>query len=395
MSTAWPSAAAVLLCAHAAAADEEPRLEPAVLPAINYSSDTGLGMGVIGALARVEPGFLPYRFRVEALIYVSVKEAPGGGLELVSHSDYVVVEVPGLAGNRLRLRGRLGFDRVINAGYYGLGNEAVPDAAKAAANPRYEQVELTQIRLEPSARIRLLDALELLVAARVGFTGVGVYPGSKLDEDRGELHGVEDHGELAATAGVVWDTRDHEAWPHWGVLADASLRAGVGLGDGFGYGGGTLAGRAFLPVLGDLTLAVRLVADALWGAPPFDELSRVGGLSAGDATGGGSSLRGVPGQRYHGLVKVLSGVELRLRSPQWSIGSQNFHVGAVAFVDAGRVWSGLPPSPELDGEGLGLTLGLGGGLRVQWGETFIVRVDFGYGPREQSTGLYIDVGQVF
>jgi hypothetical protein len=86
---------------------------------------------------------------------------------------------------------------------------------------------------------------------------------------------------------------------------------------------------------------------------------------------------------------------VRLRTPQWCIGSQRFHIGTVAFVDAGRVWAGLAPDPALDGSGLGLTVGIGGGLRLQWGETFVVRADLGYGPREQTTGLYIDVGQVF
>jgi hypothetical protein len=395
VSTAWISAAALLAAAAAARADEESRLEFAVLPAINYSTDTGVGVGAIGAVADLEPGFTPYRFRIEAQIYTSIKDAPEGGLELVTHSDYVSVDLAGLAEKRLRLRFRVGFDRAINAGYYGLGNAAQPDPGKVSADPRYTEVDLAQTRYEPAARVRLDGPLELFLAARVGYSSVGIYPGSKLDEDRAELDGVEDHGELGATVGVVWSTRDDETWPHRGVLADASVRAGAGLGAPFGYGGATLDWRAFVPLVGELTLGLRAVGDALWGSPPFDELTRFGGLSAGDATGGGSSLRGVPAQRYRGKLKILAGAELRVRSPEWSIGSQRFRLGAVAFVDAGRVWSGLPARPELDGDGLGLTLGLGGGLRVQWGETFVIRADLGYGPREDTTGLYIDVGHVF
>jgi hypothetical protein len=391
----WRSAAAAVLLARAAAADEEAHLEPGVLPAAAYSSDTGLGLGVVGSLALVDPSILPYRFRIEAQLYASGKEAPGGGYELVQHDDYVVVEVPGLAGGALRLRGRLGFNRAITAGYYGVGNAATPDPARAAADPRYTEVDLLQTRLDLGARVRVRDALELFAIGRAGVIAVGVYPDSKLDEDRAGLTGVTDHGELSATVGVVSDTRDHEAWPHRGVLADASLRAGAGLGEAYGYGGATLAARAFLPLVGELALGARLVGDALWGEPAFDELTRVGGLAAGDATGGGSSLRGVPGGRYRGKIKLLSGLELRLRAPEWRIGSQRFHLGTVAFVDAGRVWSGLPPDPALDGSGLGLTVGIGGGLRLEWGETFVVRADLGYGPREQTTGLYIDVGQVF
>jgi hypothetical protein len=387
----WRSAAAAVLLARAAAGDEEAHLEPGVLPAAAYSTDTGLGIGVVGSLALLDPSLLPYRFRVEAQLYASGKEAPGGGFELVQHDDYVIIEVPGLAGGALRLRGRLGFNKTTTAGYYGVGNDAAADPEKVAAIPHYTDVDLLQIRVELGARVRVRDALELLAIGRGGVIGVGVYPGSKLDEDRGGLTGVTDHGEVGATVGVVSDTRDHELWPHRGFLADVSLRAGAGIGEAYGYGGATLAARGFVPLLGDLALGARLVADALLGEPPFDELTRVGGLSAGDATGGGSSLRGVPGGRYRGKLKLLGGMELRLRGPEWRIGSQRFHLGTVGFVDAGRVWS----DAGLDGSGLGLTLGIGGGLRVQWGETFVVRADIGYGPREQTTGLYIDVGQVF
>ncbi|HKA91506.1 MAG TPA: BamA/TamA family outer membrane protein, partial [Haliangiales bacterium] len=304
---------------------------------MSYSTDTGLGLGAIGSLARIDAGTLPFLLRIEAQLVTSIKEAPGGGLELVTHDDYVVADVPGLWDGRVRLRGRVGFYRAINAGYYGVGNAATPDPDKAAANPRYNQVEIVQVRVEPGARIRVHDALELLVVGRVGATAVGVYPGSELDEDRAGLRGVGDNGEVGATVGLVWDTRDHEAWPHRGVLADASARAGAGLGEGFGYGGATVAARAFVPVTDGVTLAARIVADAQGGAPPFYELVRVGGLGEQDATGGGGSLRGVPGQRYRGRVKLLGGVELRGRLPEWRIGYERFHVGRDHPVVAGNL----------------------------------------------------------
>ena len=40
-------------------------------------------------------------------------------------------------------------------------------------------------------------------------------------------------------------------------------------------------------------------------------------------------------------------------------------------------------------------VGLGAGLRLKWGETFIVRVDPAYSVTEETFGLYINVDHVF
>jgi hypothetical protein len=82
--------------------------------------------------------------------------------------------------------------------------------------------------------------------------------------------------------------------------------------------------------------------------------------------------------------------------------------GAAAFVDAGRVWADfeggdvdvLGPDGAVDrrplDDGLaGFELGVGGGLRLRWGETFIIRLDAAYSPTLDTFGFYIDVGDSF
>jgi len=40
-------------------------------------------------------------------------------------------------------------------------------------------------------------------------------------------------------------------------------------------------------------------------------------------------------------------------------------------------------------------VGTGGGLRVRWGETFLIRFDGAYSPTEGIPGFYVDIGHVF
>ena len=63
------------------------------------------------------------------------------------------------------------------------------------------------------------------------------------------------------------------------------------------------------------------------------------------------------------------------------------------LFDTGRVWTSLDPEPELDGEGAGLKYGVGGGVRFQWGEAFLVRVDAA--GSADGTGFYFGVNHAF
>jgi hypothetical protein len=380
--------AALALVVAAAGASAQERTEVGILPGVAYSTDTGLGLGVGASIAGVAPDVEPFRWRMQLQLYASAKTAPGGGIELVTHDDSVDLDLPRLAGGLLRWRGRLAFTRNVDTGWYGLGNATVDDPVDG---PRYYNYRRTQERLQTDARVRLAGALEAYGALRTTVTGIGVYPGSLLERDRERLVAVEDHGELLFSAGIVVDTRDHELAPSWGAVLELGARGGAGLGAPFGYYGATAEARAFVPIVGErAVLAVRLLGDLLGGNPPFDELARHGGLSPSDATGGGSSLRGVPAQRYHGRGKILGNTELRLRVVPFDIGGTHFFLGGLVFVDAGRVFEG----DGLDGDSLGLHLGLGGGLRLEWGTTFVVRADAAASP-EGTSGLYIDVGHVF
>jgi len=140
-------------------------------------------------------------------------------------------------------------------------------------------------------------------------------------------------------------------------------------------------------------LAVRGVFDMQFGDVPFYELGRYEDTSA---IGGGMAIRGVPSYRYYGKVKAFGNVELRTKLTRFDLWGRKMKLGMASFVDAGRLWSGMDnPRPALDGTGLGVHYGLGGGLRLQQGQTFVVRADVAWSPDARPVGAYVMADEIF
>jgi hemolysin activation/secretion protein len=89
---------------------------------------------------------------------------------------------------------------------------------------------------------------------------------------------------------------------------------------------------------------------------------------------------------------------LEFRSDLWhfTLKKKALVLGLAAFVDGGRAWTELfHPHPELDGTGLGLKYGMGCGLRLQEGKTFVVRADLAWSPDARPVGGYFAAGEIF
>ncbi len=60
------------------------------------------------------------------------------------------------------------------------------------------------------------------------------------------------------------------------------------------------------------------------------------------------------------------------------------------------MWSEIDVAkPGLDGTGLGMHYGIGGGIRLQQGKTFVVRADVAWSPDARPVGAYLIANQVF
>jgi outer membrane protein assembly factor BamA len=405
-------------------AQDPRRTEIGVLPAINFDSDLGFGFGVLAAIAKFAPDKNPYDWRVQVLLFATARDR-GSGLELPYHADYVQFDFPGLLDPRLRLTGQVAFNKFSNAGYYGFGSKSrlvpVPEDP-TEAEVRFHTYDRLYPSLAANLRYQLIDRpvdvgkwrLEVFGGTRLTYNDFTYYEDSLLAQHRALaetdtpdgrtladlLEGTEDHVLWILNLGLLWDTRDQEFVPTRGTFTELSFRASPGIEQDLTFAGVTLSTAWFASVHEDiLVAATRAVVDLQAGAVPFYEQASFGAFAPAFGPGGGRSVRGVPLQRFAGKLKALLNLELRARLLPFEVFGQKINLGLIGFADTGRVWADFETftlgGAPIDGPFSDFALGLGGGLRAQWGETFIIRGDFGYAPTEGTTGLYIDVGHIF
>ena len=405
----------LVLCALAvvgvpAARAEPPAAPPAtkagrefgILPLVGGSTDVGIGVGELSKLAALSPDYAPYRWALESAAFISFKPGTDVGKTLViPYQDYYLQwTAPHLLNRRLRAEARISFTRETTQRFYGLGNAspAPPDDV-----PGRDFYGRTHPMLWARARYRFWDRLHAGFGSYYTQNWMDVPAQTTLaqqmmtgpPEVRSLLGQASNHGVLLLEALVLYDSRDSETAPESGQFHQVKLRLSPAIADAvpYSYQQVNLSSRVLKAVIPDrLVLAARIVADLQFGDPPFYELARYDDTYA---LGGSSGVRGVPGQRYYGKVKVFGNWEARSQLFQFKLWKKQLTLGTAVFFDAGRVWADLTSHPELDGRGWGLKYGVGGGLRLQEGKTFVVRADLAWSPDARPIGGYLDAGHTF
>jgi len=401
-----PAAASAPHLAAPPAGPKEPATEIDGVPVVGGDTDIGFGIGELSGVARLEDGFTPYRWRVETGAFISFK-LKDSRLDVPYQDYYALFDAP-LPG--LRLMVRPSFTDEGTQGYYGLGDASALPASGGLASQTAPFYQYSRIHTQILGRVRFpltrsVPALSGIVGAAYTQNWVGVPAGTKLAEDRVSpdpivrsiLAGPDHHGVAFFEYGLVYDDRDNELSTKNGQYHQLKLRLSPGGTDGFlpyGYGQADLILRGYKTIVPRyLTLAARLVTDLLFGDPPFYELARYAEDTY--AIGGSLGVRGVPAPRYYGKIKVFGNLEARSELWSFTVLNKPFIVGTALFLDGGRVWADYHRDAALDGTGLGLKYGLGGGLRVQEGQTFVVRADIAWSPDAQPIGAYFLAGQMF
>lgn len=218
-------------------------------------------------------------------------------------------------------------------------------------------------------------------------------------------------------AGLVYDTRDFEAFPTKGIWAEAIYSYAPGfLGDGkFDYSKLTLWYRQYLSLASkNLVLAYRLgYQRTMSGTVPFHMQPHIVPTIMTSATsqglGGSKTLRGVMRNRVVGDGIVLANAELRWKFLRTVVFNQNFYLATNLFADMGRVVDKMEIDIDpnnMDGEAFEdyfgpddeeMHLSLGIGLKVGINENFILSVDNGFATdkRDGNSGLYITLNWLY
>ncbi|NPV00983.1 MAG: BamA/TamA family outer membrane protein [Brevinematales bacterium] len=190
--------------------------------------------------------------------------------------------------------------------------------------------------------------------------------------------------------GFRFDNRDFEPNPHSGtyneIMAEFAL-AGI-----YNYSRLTFKHSAYFdpfPSYKRLVIAERLMVDQLFGDVPFFKAQKFGGVQSFDGIGGNDTMRGIPKYRFIDNLKMVFSPEIRWRFLDfgpflWDM----WHLELVLFSDIGGAWRDFAALNLSE-----IQVTYGAGLRILWGEDFIIAADFGFW-RDQM-GMYIGFDHQF
>jgi hypothetical protein len=366
------------------------------VPIAGGDSDIGFGGGAVGAITQFDDTDQHrWVWRLEGAAFLTVR---GPGFTFPYQDHWLQLTLPRLLGGKLRFQARVAFTKENDVKYFGVGN-----AAPTPANPDSPLFKYgrTHPEIEAYARIGLGSHFYAVAGGSLLFNWFDIAPDTLLAQDMQngspEVRSLLDHAPTNAVLilqeSLGLDTRDDEVVPRRGFWDEVDLRLSPALGSFMPYAYGEILGigRAYVPLGPRFVFAARGLVDLLFGQPPFYQLTN---YLDQYAIGGISGVRGVPAQRYYGKIKFIGNAELRADIVRFNAFGKPFAVGLVGFFDAGRLWADWSSQPQLDGTGLGIHWGTGGGIRFQQGTSFVVRGDFATSPL-QAFSAYFGVGETF
>jgi hypothetical protein len=382
------------------------RTEIAGAPLIGGNSDIGFEFGAVGTVTRFGDGIAPYRWNMDLVLAASIKDGPHGP-EIAQQSYLFQLDIPDLLPDVLRFKVTASYQRTIDQGYYGLGNDSSGDVPADAmgVHERFYQFEQREMVLRSLSRIVLRHPYDLMVSTNFRHVQPTAYTDSRLARDNalGEVRGLRWLVPLSVGVGIGYDTRDNEFFPNRGAFHQIGIKVAYALPSSasiqYGEFGSVLAG--YVPLGGPFVFAARGVFDAQFGHVPFYDLFTGGVFQTQYLPGGPEGVRGVPIGRYLGLIKLVANAELRALLYEFHLLGAAFHLGGNVFADTGRVWEDYHFHNATDGSGIGLKWGAGAGVYLQWGQAAIFRAEFAFSPDALALnpgfplGVYVSDGVMF
>ena len=379
------------------------------IPAVNFNSDEGLGLGVVGNVFRYDGQTAPYKWSLDLQIFATTKNV---------HHHRLIYDFLNVGGLPLRVSGRIKLEASRADNFCGLGDritcdptvpEGIADARGLAGDARDELVR-RYYKVRYVMPYGLINARWMLrdkphrVEVFGGWRGNWFLPGDFgvrepfPDSLYAETFPGGEQGFVSVVQlGLMADNRRNEPAPYDGYWVEASVRGSSRLWGSrrdWEYFGANATLRGYLPLARDdgrLVLADRLLFDGIVGETNTQDLTWVGGSQLLWMGGGEDSARGLRLRRFRGKVKALHQVELRWRFARVRIAKVPFDLGVIAFHD-----SGATAAEWTDLSRLQPYWGTGAGLRITMDQSFVIRADVGVSPVEDwSPGVYITLGNLF
>lgn len=410
------------------------------LPVISYDTDLGFQYGALVNLFNYGDGST-YPEYLQSIYMEWSRTTKGTGINRLYYDSkhtipgiWLTADVSYLTEQAIQFFGFNGYDAVYNASWE---DDTSPDYVSRV----FYRHDRRMFRVLTSFQGQLLKSTEKF-RWLAGFTytdntissvdieklNEGKDPDEQLPDTAGLYDYYRDWGAITENeaegnkvtylkAGLVYDTRDEEAFPTKGIWADAILSfAPTFLGDWeHSYTKLTLAFRQYLGFGSrNFVFAYRLgYQGTLSGTVPFHMQPHIvpaimlGASSEG--LGGSRSLRGVMRNRVVGDGIILGNAEVRWRFLNTVVMKQKVYVGTNVFADFGKVvdkidfqinagsFTGVNPedyfAPGTE------VLHMSGGLGLKFGlnDNFVVSVDYGVvtDDRDGDSGMYINMHWLF
>lgn len=217
-------------------------------------------------------------------------------------------------------------------------------------------------------------------------------------------------------AGVIYDTRDHEANPMHGIWSEALLFYSPPVlgNDDYAYLKLAVTHRQYFTLIDDvLSFVYRLgYQGTLAGETPFFMepymISSFAMVTTTDGLGGAKTLRGILRNRVVGEGVGYGNFEFRWKFLKTVLWNQELYLGLNAFADAGKVlqkknidMSGIPNSVVVsdyfDPDSEDWHIAAGAGFRIVINRNFVVAFDYGkaFDKRDGNDGFYAGIGYLF
>lgn len=279
-----------------------------------------------------------------------------------------------------RLVGTFSAQRRARENYYGIGDTTAFVAGNVTdAQPHYYQSLNVRYAARAELQRHVIGPVRVLAGLHAERWRIDTLPGPgqlPLDLAAGADPTIaRPTNDLSARFGIVVDARDSETAPRRGGLIEAIYSAAdTSVAGDVSYTRATVSAAGYVPIGPQVVVAARVAGERMGGTPRLGSFYRIEASDRPyEGVGGSATHRGLEEHRLLGRHKLIANLDVRYDA--YAVPTL-VRATVVAFFDAGRVFEPEPFKLTT----VGMQVGGGGGLVLQFGRAGILGTTLGVGP---------------